>query len=435
MKRLLFHSYHFPPIGGSGAQRPLRMARYLPELGYLPTVVTGGGATSDRWAPEDATLDAEVPAEIDVLRLPRAGEPTESGRWRGRAERWLRLEPPWAQWWVDGSVDLARPALAGADLIYCWMQPYASAPAAVQLAKESGKPWVADLGDPWAFDEMIAWPSGLHRRWEEHRMRRALSSAAAVVMSTPEAARRVRERFGALGGVPVSSIPNGFERADFEGPSPVREDGRFRIVHTGYLHTDLGRRYERFSLVRRLLGGRDRAVNVLTRSHVYLLEALERIARDRPDVASRVELHLAGVLSPDDLAVIERTTSVHTHGYLSHPEAVALMRSADLLFLPMHELPEGRRATIVPGKTYEYLASGTAILAAVPAGAARDLLLEAGNASVCRPSDSACLARAIVARAEASDRARPVPAPSVLERYDYRTLAAELAATFDAAVS
>ncbi len=34
------------------------------------------------------------------------------------------------------------------------------------------------------------------------------------------------------------------------------------------------------------------------------------------------------------------------------------MRSADLLFLPMQNLPPGVRATIVPGKTYEYLASG-----------------------------------------------------------------------------
>jgi glycosyltransferase involved in cell wall biosynthesis len=168
---------------------------------------------------------------------------------------------------------------------------------------------------------------------------------------------------------------------------------------------------------------------------VYLLEALEQVARDRPDVAARIELHLAGVLSPEDLAVIGRTTSVRTHGYLAHPEAVRLMRSADLLFLPMHELPEGRRATIVPGKTYEYLAAGPPILAAVPDGDARDILLEAGTASVCRPSDGACLARAIVARVDASAGPRPMAPPSLLERYDYRTLAAELAATFDAAVS
>ena len=56
MTRLLLHSYHFPPIGGSGAQRPLKMVRALRRLGYESVVVTGGGATTDPWAPEDATL-------------------------------------------------------------------------------------------------------------------------------------------------------------------------------------------------------------------------------------------------------------------------------------------------------------------------------------------------------------------------------------------
>ena len=63
-RNVLFHSYHFPPIGGSGAQRPLKMARFLVELGYESIVVTGAGATTDRWAPEDETLVAEIPAEV-----------------------------------------------------------------------------------------------------------------------------------------------------------------------------------------------------------------------------------------------------------------------------------------------------------------------------------------------------------------------------------
>ena len=48
------------------------------------------------------------------------------------------------------------------------------------------------------------------------------------------------------------------------------------------------------------------------------------------------------------------------------PPRSELISSADLLFLPMHELPEGTSARIVPCKTYEYLASGRPVLAAVP---------------------------------------------------------------------
>ena len=83
------------------------------------------------------------------------------------------------------------------------------------------------------------------------------------------------------------------------------------------------------------------------------------------------------MLSDRDLDVVGGASIVETPGYLAHDETVALLRSADLLFLPMHDLPEGRRATIVPGKTYEYLASRRLILAVVPDGDARDLLAHA----------------------------------------------------------
>jgi hypothetical protein len=46
MSRVLFHSYHLPPTGGSGAQRPTRLVRYLPELGYEPIVVIPGAPSA-----------------------------------------------------------------------------------------------------------------------------------------------------------------------------------------------------------------------------------------------------------------------------------------------------------------------------------------------------------------------------------------------------
>ena len=70
------------------------MARYLPEFGYQPVVVTGGGATADRWAPEDETLLAELPVGVTINRLPVSEHPETSSRWRGRAERWLGLRSP-----------------------------------------------------------------------------------------------------------------------------------------------------------------------------------------------------------------------------------------------------------------------------------------------------------------------------------------------------
>jgi glycosyltransferase involved in cell wall biosynthesis len=102
----------------------------------------------------------------------------------------------------------------------------------------------------------------------------------------------------------------------------------------------------------------------------------------------------------------------------------------------MHHLPEGTRARIVPGKTYEYLAAGPPILGAVPEGDARDLLAEAGHAHLCRPRDVDGLATTIageLARWRAGARP-PQARAEVVARYEYATLTRRLADLFDGLV-
>jgi glycosyltransferase involved in cell wall biosynthesis len=165
---------------------------------------------------------------------------------------------------------------------------------------------------------------------------------------------------------------------------------------------------------------------------VYVLQAVDRLRADEPELAARLEVHLAGVLTDVDL-LHARSPAVRLHGYLSHADTLELLRTADALFLPMQDLPPGTRATIVPGKTYEYLAAGRPILAAVPEGDARDILRDAGAAWLCRPADVdemiSILRVALVAH-RAGER-QPAPRPEVVERFEYRRLAGELAAVFD----
>jgi glycosyltransferase involved in cell wall biosynthesis len=294
------------------------------------------------------------------------------------------------------------------------------------------KPLVIDLHDPWALDEMLIYPTWVHRRLALRTMRQALDAADGIVMSTPEARNRVLHAFPELRSKPVVVGSNGFDRADFEGPAPQRDDEAFRIVHTGYLHTELGLDHRRLRSLHRLLGGSMIDVDILTRSHVFLLEAVENLVQREPDLAP-IEIHLAGVLSESDRKVATHSSTVRLHGYVSHAEAVGLMRSADLLFLPMHELPEGRRVGIIPGKTFEYLASGTPILAAIPEGDARDLLIEAGNAFCCRPSDVDAMASSIAGqiRHKRSGLSPPEPDEDVVRRSDWRERTKALGELFD----
>ena len=428
--RILLVAYFFPPLGGGGVQRALSMVRYLPEEGLMPTVITGPPA-EERWGPPDESLTSLVPDQVSVHRPPGT-VPRPSGRWRNRMERWLFVPKPFASWWVGATVALGERVATTERLILATMSPFESGDAARRLSARLGIPWVADLRDPWALDEMQIYPSALHRKVEMRRMERLLSSASVIVMNTPEATSVLRNTFPRLREVPIVTITNGFDAADFDGPPPARTDARFRVVHTGSLHTDDGMWLRKRS--HRLLGGARSNVDVLTRSHMFLLEALERWFARRPDVRDDVELVLAGSVTEEDRRVVAESSVasvVHFSGYVSHAESVELVRGAELLFLPLHNLPAGERSRIVPGKTYEYMASGRPILAAVPDGDARDFLERCGSALVCRPDDVEAMTRVLEIVYEGWKSREPVLQSDdvYVARFERRRLAAELAAT------
>ena len=420
-------AYHFPPVGGAGVQRAVKFARYLGEFGYDAVVLTGNGQAEGRWTPRDETLLEELPPGLDVLRL-AAPEPPRSTGFRATRERWLGTRTRFARWWTSGLTAAARQ-LPPVDLILTTMSPFESAEVAAEIAARLHVPWVADLRDPWALDEMRVYPTALHRKLEESRMRSALASADAIVMNTREAAQRLAERFPEFHGRFVTSIPNGFDSADFSSHVTPRVDAAFRIVHAGYLHTDLGRE-DRF--VRRLLGGSTQKASRKARSLLYLSEAIFRLRRREPELAGALEIHVAGVLSESDRSMLPADL-LHAHGYLPHRGAIELMRSADLLFLPMHDLAPGRRATIVPGKTYEYLATGRPLLAALPDGDARDVVAQVPGAFLCRPTDIAGMERILEKLLRKRTTAEPPSGPSegFLAQFERRHLAGRLADVFD----
>jgi glycosyltransferase involved in cell wall biosynthesis len=434
VRRVLLIARFFPPLGGAGVHRSLGTVRHLPGAGYQVRVITGPGTGTDRWSPEDPGLLATLPAGTEIHRVP-GPEPVE-GRWTRRAGRWLAHPTPPVRWWTDEVVRLGLEVGGDADVIYVSCAPYETAWAGARLARELGKPWVADLEDPWALDEMRVQPTALHQRIDLRRMRGALASASAVVMCAPEAAVRMRRALPRPAADRVTSIEIGFESEAFAEPLPAASasgDRPFRIVHTGSMHTHLGQRHRRSQPVRRVLGGTSVGVDILTRSHVYLMEALARVIAEDPALRGRVELQLAGELTAADRTAIGEREYVDELGRLDHRATVALMRSADLLFLPMQELPPGHRAGLIPYKTFEYLAAERPILAAVPDGDVRDLLAGLDHATLCRPSDVGALAdaiRAALARGPVLRVGQGVDSP-VLRGLERRRLVGRIAGVLD----
>ena len=130
----------------------------------------------------------------------------------------------------------------GAKLLYASVVPYDLAEPAARLARELGVPWVADLQDPWALDEtwlypdarLIARSTAAHapaardRGCDRHEHARGEDSAPGELPGAEDAARRVH--------------PERVRRVRLLVEPESRDHAKFRIVHTGYLHTDQGLR-------------------------------------------------------------------------------------------------------------------------------------------------------------------------------------------------
>ena len=333
---------------------------------------------------------AEIPAEVPVCRAPFKS--SVSARWARRIRDLFGLYSPFARQWQSAILQIGAHAcqVHRPELIYVSMSPFESAWAAAALAKKFRLPWVADLRDPWALDEMQVHITGLHRRLEAVRMRRSLQTAAVVIMNTPEAARRLLEAFPEFRQKRVVVITNGYDGEDFSSVIRTPDATKFNIVHAGYLHSEAGFELQGKRFFHEAIGKVMRGVDFLTRSHYFLLQALERWLASDSRLKEQVRLTLAGSLTAEDARLARNSPVseiVECTGYLSHRETVQRLVNSDLLFLPMHNLPPGRRATIVPGKTYEYMASGRPILAAVPEGDARDFVIQANTGLVCPPDD------------------------------------------------
>src|ERR1700742_4018820 len=63
--RAIVVSYSFPPVGGAGVQRVLKLVKYLPSYGVEPTVLTVKNPSVPL---SDASLARDVPPSVQVLR-------------------------------------------------------------------------------------------------------------------------------------------------------------------------------------------------------------------------------------------------------------------------------------------------------------------------------------------------------------------------------
>jgi glycosyltransferase involved in cell wall biosynthesis len=419
VKRVLFVAYLFPPIANSGTQRPLKFAKYLENYGWQPTVVTAAGFNGHSI---DPTLLAEIPSHIEVVRVPMLndliGDRLSSllgggaiGHRVGDAVRWriqARYRSPdmfacWRRTAFRAALRIYRDS--GFDAIYATGFPWTSLLIGRDVAKATGRPLIADFRDPWAGDDL--WRSNsLEPERVAQLERSVVAQASAVVTVSPAMTRMMKAANPEAEQSKFVTIHNGFDPLDVVTPTPKRSD-KFRIVFTGVWKDGYNP------------------------SRLY--DALDALLKASPHVLRNTEVMMAG-FAPGEAARRGLDSLVSELGRLSHKDAVALMSSADILFFATADGTYQELA--LPGKMYEYLATGRPVIALThPDGDAARVLARVGGAIVIAPEDSERVQNVISTACVAGRLDVPPHDRDALAAFERSNLTKRLASVLDAVTS
>lgn len=444
MKKVLLISYHFPPDTAVGGLRAAKFARHLPACGWEPMVLT---AFQDKRALDRSRLEgleglkifkaAELPALRGLYLLLKAGfsdtiekkpAAAESGlAGQGQAPRggenlirrlkrylislFLLLPDHQRNWVIPAALKSAYIIKSlGIDCVLTSGPPHSLHLAGLLAKKFTGVKWVADFRDPFA--DMQAYKPSIMRCGLsdkiEFRLENLIMKNSDRVLATSDALRKVfMKRYGQEPEDKFLYIPNAIDWDGFAGLGRVEKYKRFTISYLGTLYS--------------------------TRTPEPVFKAVKNIITDGKIKASDISVKLIGECSfikntpaktmAEDYGL---TDVVEIGGPVSYLNALDIMRRSHILLLLASDQP-----LQVPAKAFDYLGSGSRILAISPEGSATaELIKDTGCGRSFDPSDFAGIGRFICEQMKENHEDGLGINNDRLEQFDIRLLTRKLAREF-----
>lgn len=414
MRHALFVSFQYPPdSSSSGVLRTLKYTRYLADHGWRVTVLSPLATVYETL---DEASAGDIPASVKVVRtryLDTRRHLSVKGRYLALAalpDRFIG----WLPWALAAGARIAHADPV--ELIYSTSPPATAHLVAWCLARRLGKPWVADFRDPW-FEETpeAGAPAGKLFRTLDRRLEgRVVRDCDHVVTTTRQLRDALATRYASVQAERFSVIPNGYDEADFAALplGEPRQTGRLCLVHAG-------------------------SINPHFRDPVPLFKAIRRAADQGRLEPEHLQLRFLGGGAYAESAELHKAAADHglagridTVSRLPYADALLELARADVLLLL--QASEDTRA-LIPAKLYEYLRMEKPVLALTLVGEASALLEQTGGGFAIDPADTEQLAAVLGELYQrwkhgtlASCHANRV----AVQRYERRTLAAELAALF-----
>ncbi len=434
MKRVLIITYYWPPVGGSGVQRWVKFAKYLPSEGWQPVIYT---PENPEMLAVDETLGDEISSETEVIKT-HIVEPYELYkrllRRFGHSKEAVEVNPVNAQnksflqkvamcirgnlfrpdprcLWIRPSVRFLKKYLEEhpVDLIVSTGPPQSMHMIGMKLAAQTGLPWIADFRDPWTkifyFKHLSM--TRATQRWHQKMEKMVLDNASTVVAVSP----LVQDDFQKMTQTPVELITNGFDECDFS-EEPCREaeggpDRDFVITHTGLFAAD--------------------------GNPTMLWEVLAEKCQKDAEFARKLRVRFVGKTDRQISEAAEEAglkDNIEDLGYQPHHVAVREQREASLLILPLRKEPEYK--AVLPGKLFEYLASWRPVLGIGQTDGAMSVILNTTKTGIVLDwEDKASLSRYIDLCWERHRKGELTVADADISQFTRKALTRKMAELFD----
>ncbi len=355
-KKILFLTYYWPPAGGAGVQRWLKMVKYLSKE-YDITVYHPQNA---EYSIVDSTLKKDIPDNIQSIshkiwepykiaeKISGKNSTYKKGQIDAKENQsvlsklslWVRANffiPDARMFWIKPSINYLTNYLKNnpQDVIISTGPPHSVHLIALGLKQKNDNiTWLADFRDPWTeIDYAEKLPLTKRSKLKNEKLEKeVLIHADAVTTVSPSWAKsleKIRQK-------KVNVVYNGFDVEDFKKSVPM--DNSFTFTYVGSLNDD--------------------------RNPPLLWESLNEILQENKEYKANFKLQLIGTISPQVIkeilsysALSDKTEFID---YMPHEQAIQTLQKSHVLLLLINDTQNQKG--IIPGKFFEYLAAQRKIL-------------------------------------------------------------------------
>jgi hypothetical protein len=377
-KKILIITYYWPPAGGPGVQRWLKFAKYLPEFGWKPIIFT---PENPSYPLIDESLMKDIPEDLEIIKtkiwepyqlaekLNKSNKKFKAGQfdvgnnqsWKSKLSIWVRgnfFIPDARVFWVNPSVKFLEQYLKinNIDVVVTSGPPHSLHLIGLNLKKKfPNVKWIADFRDPWTEISYYKHLKLTNKSDKKHRQLESevFKNADITLATSYTDAENFRKN-----GANAVCITNGFDESDSSNSQILNSSNsiaKFTLSYIGVLEQ--------------------------LRNPENLWKALDDLVKTNAEFEKDFRLKFVGRIDDKILSSIENSNlknHIDNLGYLPHEKAIDEMSNSSMLLIT--NFPDDSSKGIIPGKIFEYLATGKQIISFGPNAADVSKILDETNA-------------------------------------------------------